>query len=64
MKNAIIALDGLTKHYRVGERAGGCARLPGVVFRRRMRPVRAVEGVSLRLLPRVRVGLPGTERRR
>ena len=64
MKNAIIALDGLTKHYHVGERAGGLLAAAGSIFRRRMRTVRAVEAVSFAIAPGEVVGFPGTERRR
>ena len=59
MKNAIIALDGLTKHYQVGERAGGLRAAAGSIFRRRMRTVRAVEAVSFAIVPGEVVGFLG-----
>ena len=59
MKNAIIALDGLTKHYEVGERAGGLLAAAGSIFRRRMRTVRAVEAVSFAIAPGEVVGFLG-----
>ena len=59
MENAIIALDGLTKHYQVGERAGGLLAAAGSIFRRRMRTVRAVEGVSFAISPGEVVGFLG-----
>ena len=59
MENAIIALEGLTKHYQVGERAGGLLAAAGSIFRRRMRTVRAVEGVSFAIAPGEVVGFLG-----
>ena len=59
MKNAIVALDGLTKHYQVGERAGGLRAAATSVFRRRMRTVRAVEAVSFAIAPGEVVGFLG-----
>ncbi|MAG34872.1 MAG: ABC transporter [Dehalococcoidia bacterium] len=59
MKNDIIALDGLTKHYQVGERAGGLLAAAGSIFRRQMRTVRAVEDVSFVITPGEVVGFLG-----
>ena len=59
MDDAIIALEGLTKHYQVGERAGGLRAAATSVFRRRMRTVRAVEGVSFAIAPGEVVGFLG-----
>ena len=59
MNDSIIALDGLTKHYEVGERAGGLLAAAGSVFRRRMRTVRAVEAVSFAIAPGEVVGFLG-----
>ncbi len=59
MKNSIIALEGLTKHYEVGERAGGLRAAATSVFRRRMRTVRAVEAVSFAIAPGEVVGFLG-----
>ena len=59
MNDAIIALEGLTKHYQVGERAGGLLAAAGSIFRRRMRTVRAVEAVSFAIAPGEVVGFLG-----
>ncbi len=59
MKNAIVVLEGLTKHYEVGERAGGLRAAAGNIFRRRMRTVRAVEAVSFAIDPGEVVGFLG-----
>ncbi len=59
MNDSIIALEGLTKHYEVGERAGGLLAAAGSVFRRRMRTVRAVEAVSFAIAPGEVVGFLG-----
>ena len=50
---------GLTKHYQVGERAGGLLAAAGNIFRRRMRTVRAVEAVSFAIDPGEVVGFLG-----
>ena len=59
MNDSIIALDGLTKHYQVGERAGGLRAAATSVFRRRMQTVRAVESVSFAIAPGEVVGFLG-----
>ena len=59
MNDSIIALEGLTKHYEVGERAGGLRAAARSVFRRRMRTVRAVEEVSFAIAPGEVVGFLG-----
>ena len=59
MNDSIIALEGLTKHYEVGERAGGLLAAAGSVFRRRMRTVRAVEAVTFAIDPGEVVGFLG-----
>src|SRR6476660_8939265 len=59
MSNSMIAVEGLTKSFRVAERSKGALGTVASLFRRRYRTVEAVKGISFDLAEGELLGLIG-----